>query len=204
MLTRFRRTLTKFLEPLIWLFVKINVNPNLLTLSSLVIALMYLVLVTTQSTKAVPLYLSLYIFSALLDSIDGAVARKLGRTSLWGAFLDSLIDRICDGIFIFSLYFFDVAPLYLIVAEIIGAFLVSYSRARGESLGVKLEGIGITERSERLILIFLVILLNQVNKVLSTSMFYLLLLLTYITVLQRVIYIRSKLHRPSTHIPDCF
>lgn len=193
MLTRFRDTLTKLLKPLIWIFVKTKVNPNLLTISSLILAFAYIVFITMHLHKDVPFHFILYTIASLLDSIDGAVARELGKTSEWGAFLDSLIDRACDGMFIFSLYLLNVAPIHLVITEVIGAFLISYARARGESLGVQLEGVGITERSERLILIFITIVLVQVDKILSTTTFYLLLFLTYVTVIQRVIYIRNEL-----------
>jgi len=193
MLTKFRDTLTKLLKPLIWVFVKVEVDPNLLTISSLVLAFAYIVFITMRLHNDIPLHFILYVTASLLDSIDGAVARELGKTSEWGAFLDSLIDRACDGIFIFSLYLLNVAPIHLVIAEVIGAFLVSYARARGESLGVQLEGVGITERSERLILIFTTIVLAQIDKFFSIAVFYLLLFLTYVTVIQRVIYIRNEL-----------
>lgn len=193
MLTRFRATLMKLLKPLVWIFVKTKVNPNLITISSLILTIAYLEFIVMCFHNDIPLHLILYMLASLLDSIDGAVARELGKTSEWGAFLDSLIDRICDGIFIFSLYLLNIAPIHLIIVELIGAFLISYARARGESLGVQLEGVGITERSERLILIFIIIVLAQINKILSIVVFYLLLLLTYVTVAQRVIYIRNEL-----------
>jgi len=183
----------KLLEPLVWVFAKINIHPNLLTSLSLILAIIYFGYIAAGFHKNAPLHLIIYIIASLLDSIDGTVARKLGKTSAWGAFLDSFIDRVCDSIFIFSLYLLNVASIYLVIAEVVGAFLISYARARGESLGIRMEGVGITERSERLILIFVIILIAHLDKSLSTIIFYLLLFLTYVTVIQRVIYIRSKL-----------
>jgi CDP-diacylglycerol--glycerol-3-phosphate 3-phosphatidyltransferase len=94
--------------------------------------------------------------SVLTDMLDGAIARASGRTSRWGAFLDSTMDRIADGAAFGSLAFWlategrkseAAAALFCLVAGVI----VSYAKARAEGLGLRCD-VGIAERSERLII----------------------------------------------------
>jgi archaetidylinositol phosphate synthase len=88
--------------------------------------------------------------------IDGSVARVTGKSSKKGAFLDSTFDKIAE-----SVVFIGIAaggltqPVWVMVA-LAASLLVSYSRARAESLGVELKGIGIGERAERLLIVALV------------------------------------------------
>ena len=197
MLARFRRHFAKLLRLLALPLIKARVSPNAVTASSLVAALAYVVVLVSWGRGAAPLYLGLLALASLLDSLDGVVARALGRASEWGSFLDSFTDRICDAIFTYSLYLLEVAPLHAAVAQMVGAFLVSYARARGESLGVKMEGVGVMERSERLIATFTAVALAHVSLLAAQLVFYALLALTYVTVAQRVTYIRRELTKSS-------
>ena len=134
-----------------------------------------------------------YLCSIILDCIDGAVARALKKTSKWGSFLDSFSDRISDGLIIWSLTYFNIVSQSLVFLELMGAYLVSYIRAKGESLGLRMESIGIAERAERLILILVILIFVKVMPLISTLTFYILLIATYITVAQRVVYVKQKL-----------
>lgn len=112
------------------------------------------------------------VAAALADAFDGALAKAKGRTSKWGAFLDSSTDRLAD-----ALYFLPIAWLYgispdvagrhsevtalLALVALVGSFLVSYTKARAEALGFECN-VGIAERAERLIVIILALLLDLV------------------------------------------
>lgn len=98
----------------------------------------------------------LLLVSGFFDVIDGAVARVTKQASKKGAFLDSAFDKIAEvtifaGIAIGSL----ASPAWALVALGL-SLLVSYTRARAESLGVELKGIGIGERAERLLIVAIV------------------------------------------------
>jgi phosphatidylinositol phosphate synthase len=93
--------------------------------------------------------------SVLTDMLDGAIARARGRSSRWGAFLDSTMDRIADGAAFGSLAFWlavegrrSTAAAALIC--LVAGGIVSYARARAEGLGLRCD-VGIAERTERLI-----------------------------------------------------
>jgi len=96
-----------------------------------------------------------FVPSAFLDLFDGLIARKLGTASRWGAFIDSLSDRAGEGALLIALSyrFRDVSPRVSVVAlaALVLSFMVSYTKARAESLGYRCEG-GFAERPERAIL----------------------------------------------------
>ena len=96
-----------------------------------------------------------FVPSAFLDLFDGLIARRLGTASRWGALIDSLSDRAGEGALLiaFSYRFRDVNPRISVVAlaALVLSFLVSYTKARSESLGYRCEG-GFAERPERAIL----------------------------------------------------
>ncbi len=135
------------------------------------------------------------LISGFFDALDGIVARQFGEVTEFGGFLDSLLDRYADA-FIFlgiMLSWLLISPLWVFwgVAAMIGSLVVSYSRARAEAAGVKMESIGIAERAERIIVLAVATLLNVVwIDALRWSM-VLLAILTNITVVQRVVYFRK-------------
>ncbi|MGC8632295.1 MAG: CDP-alcohol phosphatidyltransferase family protein [Thermoprotei archaeon] len=101
-----------------------------------------------------------FVLGSFFDAVDGSVARAAGRVTKFGGFLDSTLDRYSDGVILSALVI--VFPSLLIrvlgLASLIGSYAVSYTRSRAEALGVKMEGIGLGERAERLILILSVLL----------------------------------------------
>jgi CDP-diacylglycerol--glycerol-3-phosphate 3-phosphatidyltransferase len=95
--------------------------------------------------------------SVLTDMLDGAVARARGGGSAWGAFLDSTLDRVADGAIFVSLVYWLAGsahrPATAIAAGIVAvsAFVISYAKARAESLGFTCD-VGIAERTVRLLI----------------------------------------------------
>jgi CDP-diacylglycerol--glycerol-3-phosphate 3-phosphatidyltransferase len=98
--------------------------------------------------------------TALFDVLDGTVARRTGTSSVFGAFYDSTLDRVADGGLMAGLAVFYAAhPLYhniymvvVCLIGIIGTFLVSYTRARAEALGIDAK-VGVMQRPERVVLL---------------------------------------------------
>jgi phosphatidylglycerophosphate synthase len=83
---------------------------------------------------------------------DGHVARMTGRVSRSGAFFDSVMDRFCEGVVLLGLaaYYRDSWVLYVVVLALIGSMMVSYTRARGEGVGVEVKE-GFMQRPERIV-----------------------------------------------------
>ena len=135
--------------------------------------------------------------AALADGLDGAVAKAKGTSSKFGAFYDSTSDRIAD-----ALYFVPIAWLYgvhptgaeerseliaaLALVTLVAGFLVSYARARAEGLGLDAK-VGIAERAERMGLVILGLLFDQLLVALA-----ILSVLSVITFFQRVFHVRAQ------------
>jgi CDP-diacylglycerol--glycerol-3-phosphate 3-phosphatidyltransferase len=135
--------------------------------------------------------------AAFTDALDGALARAKGQTGPWGAFLDSTTDRLSDALYLVPIaWLYGVSPdtpsrhselvALLALVALVGSFLVSYSKARAESLGFDCS-VGIAERAERLIIVILALLLDLV--LLGVA---LLAFLATVTFLQRLWHVRVQ------------
>jgi CDP-diacylglycerol--glycerol-3-phosphate 3-phosphatidyltransferase len=134
----------------------------------------------------------LVLLGSSFDLIDGALARAQNRTTRFGAFLDSTLDRLSEaailfGIVWFSFYQADNLGVFLAFAVLAISTLVSYLRARGEGLGFDCE-VGIFTRPGRVITISIGLLISQVNIFLALTC-----VLSLITAGQRFIYLKHKL-----------
>lgn len=98
----------------------------------------------------------LLLVSGFFDIVDGQVARFTKTTSQKGAFLDSVFDKIAEVAIFLGILIGNYAEPYLVFLAITLSLLVSYTRARAESVGIKLQGIGIGERAERLLVIAII------------------------------------------------
>lgn len=136
----------------------------------------------------------LILFSGFFDMIDGAVARAKDRMTEFGAVLDSVCDRYADAIIFVGIIYGLITgtiiqasllsfPLWLwVLFAMIGSYLVSYVRSRGESAGVSSMNVGIAERPERMILL----VIGAFTGYLGESIL-IIVLLTHITIIQRVL-----------------
>jgi CDP-diacylglycerol--glycerol-3-phosphate 3-phosphatidyltransferase len=138
------------------------------------------------------------VFFALSDLFDGAIARlSESGASAWGGFLDSTCDRVTDSVILGSLAIYciieDLAIYPVIIATIVFGFLVSYIRAKAEAFGISCT-VGIAERTERLIIALTAIGFHGLGipHVLAI-LIWVLLLLSVITVIQRILVVHRGL-----------
>jgi CDP-diacylglycerol--glycerol-3-phosphate 3-phosphatidyltransferase len=143
-------------------------------------------------------------FFVLTDTIDGALARKRGASSRFGAWLDSTCDRIADGAIFgaLALYFSDQRDqpmLAVTLYVLLSSAVVSYEKARAEGLGMDLSGVGIAERPERLILVLVATGLTGFGlpEELIDGALWLLAALSTVTVVQRLLEVRRQAGLPS-------
>jgi len=165
-----------------------TLSPNFLTFIGLITSLLILFLVEYYNVSLSFLIL-LILVSALMDVLDGYIAREFNKMSKFGAFLDSTSDRISDGIYAYIFLKIGIINNLLFFALIIGFFLTSYCRARAEGIGIEMKGIGLIERGERIIFILIILITSYFSKVVSRYLSYILLLLTYVTVFQRIYHV---------------
>ena len=136
-----------------------------------------------------------FVVGSILDILDGALARAGGKQTAFGSFLDSTTDRMSEGFvlgaiaLVFHRHGHEVA-LAFTFAAVAGSFLVSYTRARAEALGLKGD-VGIGSRAERVVVIVTGLVLAPWG-VLPWAI-YLLTATAWITVVQRVLAVRSQL-----------
>jgi CDP-diacylglycerol--glycerol-3-phosphate 3-phosphatidyltransferase len=122
-----------------------GVHPDVLTLAALAVAVPVL-------WVPAPVAAGLVLLSALLDALDGSVALLQGRTSRWGYVLDSVVDRLCDGLFLGALVVAG-APTGLAVGCGAGVALLEYTRARaGNAGGDEVGTVTVAERPVRVLL----------------------------------------------------
>ena len=161
----------------------VRVSPNVLTLVGLLITAGAAVLIALGLLMPAGLVM---LLAGSFDILDGAVARASGKTHRYGAFLDSTADRYGEGIvYLGLLYFFLMRnhqdlQVFLIAAALLGSLLVSYVRARAQSLGFTCD-VGWFARPERVVITAAGLLVNQMTIVL-----WILAIATNATALQRV------------------
>jgi len=136
----------------------------------------------------------LLLLSGFCDALDGALARICGKVTVFGAFLDSMLDRYGEALIFLGIMLGGLCSLYWGIAALIGSILVSYARARAEMEGVKMETVGLAERAERILIIVFSSFLNNFWFGFLNWGVIILAILTNITVLQRVIYFYKMVH----------
>jgi archaetidylinositol phosphate synthase len=144
-------------------FSRINPSPNFWTGLSLITSIISAAIYGSAGVldHQYSYYFSLgggifLIISGFLDLVDGSVARLTNKTSKRGSFLDSTYDKISESIVYIGIAVGSLANPITCMIAISLSLLVSYVRARSDSLGVSLQGIGIGERAERLLLLAII------------------------------------------------
>lgn len=190
MLESLRPFLTKILEPIAS---RLNINPNIVTIISPFLAIISAYFFATGNLIGGALFI---LLSGFLDVVDGAVARYHNRSSPFGAFLDSTMDRFADAIIFIGIIFGGYCNWFVGVLAIHSAITVSYVKARAESQGVECNT-GIAERAVRLIILMVgaVIAFIFNSDIIFTYFIYILVVLSYFTVGQRVYRVWKELNK---------
>ncbi|WP_435741566.1 phosphatidylinositol phosphate synthase [Nocardioides sp. SYSU DS0663] len=197
MLERFRAFWTRLLDPVARLLLRLGVSPDAVTLVGTVgVSVGALVFFPQGELLIGVLVITAFVFS---DLVDGHMARLTGRSSKFGAFLDSTLDRIGDGAIFagLALYFAGEgdSTLYLslsLVCLVMGA-VTSYARARAEGLGFSAK-VGIAERADRLVTILVMTGLGAIFDlpVLMHVALWALAIASTVTVVQRIWVVRQQ------------
>ncbi len=175
-----------------------GVTPNALTTAGVSLCAAAAVLTYFEYRNEILFWLAALVFvvGSVLDILDGALARAGGKQSPFGAFLDSTTDRVSEAFVLgaIALVFHrrgNEVALGFTFAAVVGSFLVSYTRARAEALGLKGD-VGIGSRAERVVVITAGLVLAPWWHSLDAAI-YLLTVTAWFTVVQRVLAVRSQL-----------
>ncbi len=193
MLNKLRESLTSSLEVLTQPLRPLT--PNQITILGLLASLTAAYFYAQATSYYILLGAFLLILSGYLDVADGFIAKRKKSTTKFGALLDSVTDRYSDAAIIAALVIGGLADPISGTVALTGFLLVSYVRARAESLGVQMATIGLAERAERLIILIvasLIAVITSPNQVMEVAVI-LLAILTHFTVVQRVIYAWRRL-----------
>lgn len=184
-LDQFRRALSHYItDPAASFLAKIQVSPDGLTWAGFVIMAVAAWLVSQENLIWGGV---LILLAGLCDMLDGALARKTGKVSRFGAILDSTLDRAGEGVLSLGIMFLFLnrsseGGVMLAGASLLAAQLVSYIRARAETQGVS-GVVGIFTRVERVIVLAVGLLVNQLEIALGV-----ILVLSLVTIVQRLIF----------------
>jgi CDP-diacylglycerol--glycerol-3-phosphate 3-phosphatidyltransferase len=174
------------------------VTPNALTASGVALCAAASILVLFEGRNETLFYwlaAAVFVAGSLLDILDGALARAGGKTTPFGAFLDSTTDRVSEGFMLTAIAYVLATqhhPVFVAVAMagVAGSFLVSYTRAKAEALGLRGD-VGIGSRAERVVVITAGLVLAPWG-VLPWAL-VLLAATAWVTVAQRVLHVRKQL-----------
>jgi len=189
---------TRFTDPIVTPLASIGVTPNMISVFGF-----------AGNVAAGCLAAGGYLFAAgvvmlifsALDLLDGALARKTGTVTKFGAVFDSVLDRLSEAAVLAGLLFHysqlggHTEEIALIYAAIVGSIMVSYVRARAEGIGLELRE-GLFTRAERVILLGGALLFG--GQVLRIAL-WVLALLAHFTAAQRVFTVRQKLRDEASH-----
>ena len=147
----------RLIDPVANWLVKRGVHPNTITVVGTLCTVVGGIIYATGHIRTGGFFLGI---TALFDVLDGTVARRSNKSSTFGAFLDSTLDRLADGFVLGGIAVFyatsavhgSVPLMVTALLGLVGAFLTSYTRARAEALGLDAK-VGLVQRPERIVLL---------------------------------------------------
>ena len=197
MLMYLRGVLTKVMTPLAALLLRLGVSPDAVTITGTAVVVgAALWLYPTGHLLAGTIVIAAFV---LTDSLDGTMARRSGRSSTWGAFLDSTLDRFADAAILVGLVLWftadgdDRLTAVLALACLVLGSIVPYARARAEGLGMT-AAVGIAERGVRLFAVVLATALvgSGLPRAVLTVTLALLAVASAVTIVQRMVTVRQQ------------
>jgi CDP-diacylglycerol--glycerol-3-phosphate 3-phosphatidyltransferase len=175
------------------LLAKTKITPNQVTLLGLLVNCLVAFFIAKGELSYLIIGILIWV-AGFFDALDGSVARATGKTTVFGSFWDSVLDRYADAVIYFGilLHFLKLGePDYviLVVIAMVGSLAVSYTRAKAESLDQECE-VGLMPRSVRVIILGMSFCINQVFWGLAIVAAF-----SHLTVLQRIFHVYRKLNK---------
>lgn len=196
--TKAKNISTAIVQPFAKLFIKLKISADVITfIGTLGVCVSSIIYFSSGQFLVGSL---LFTFFVGFDALDGTMARMLNKKSKWGAFFDSVMDRVADGVVLasFSFYFItqENTMLFLIsLFALITSEIVSYTKARAEGLGLNCDT-GIAERPERVLIIIFGTLLTGIG--ISTAIqwsIWILAIVSLITLIQRMNFVYHQVKK---------
>jgi len=187
--------------PIVRLLAKTPLTPNTLTWFGFLVSLGAVALIVTDHFLAAGIVV---LAAGFFDLLDGALARLTGKTSRFGAILDSSLDRLSEGALLLALLVMfaqeeHVIGVLVVGLTMLGSIMVSYIRARMEGMGIECKA-GFFTRPERVIILALGLLLNQFDNALLSAL-GIIAFFSWVTVVERLIYAWRQTGEKSSKSP---
>jgi archaetidylinositol phosphate synthase len=181
---------------------KIGLTPNIVSLIGLTLALLSAFTYAVAQSRPLWILLAtiLFLASGFCDALDGVIARIYQQTSMFGGFLDSLLDRYADAAVYAGLIIGGLCSPVWGLAALVGSMMVSYSRARAEAAEIKMESIGVAERAERMLILSVASIAAIFWIQALNAGIILLAVLSNFTVLQRGLHVYNALKKKSNSL----
>jgi CDP-diacylglycerol--glycerol-3-phosphate 3-phosphatidyltransferase len=175
-------------RPIVNVLAKTPLTPNIITWAGFVITIAAGALIATEHFLAAGIVV---LVAGLFDMLDGALARITGKSTRFGAILDSTLDRLSEAILLVTLLavfakYGQVTESILAAVALVGSLTVSYIRARMEGLGIECKA-GLFTRPERVIILALGLMLSQFDNALLITL-AVITFFSWITVIERMVY----------------
>jgi archaetidylinositol phosphate synthase len=190
---KFEEITKKLVSPLI----HVGVSPNHLTVLGFLLSMAagYSLMTWQNGQERLIIGGLLILLSGLIDAMDGVLARSSGEVTRFGGFLDSVADRYSDSVVISGLILGGLCSALIGLMALIGSLMVSYSRSRAEAEGVKMAGVGLAERAERMIFLAICSILSYWWPLVLNGGILILGIITHFTVIQRGLYFKKEIEK---------
>ena len=188
MLSRFKGKFNKIFSLLVMPLDFLRVKPNHITFLSLLLAFVFFYFVVDENFFSA---FVLILIISLLDAMDGALARRAKKQTIYGAYLDTIVDRYVEFIIFFSFLFINLPEIFLpayfwIIFAIFGSLITTYAKAACyEKINYMLEG-GLFERGERMLFLIFIVFVGGYSYVYLTYLLIIFSVLTNLSALDRI------------------
>jgi archaetidylinositol phosphate synthase len=155
MLTKLKKRIQQLLSTEAKIAHNLGLTPNTISIVGITLSLFAAAAYAYGLQQPILLLVAvlLLLASGFCDTLDGVIARNYQQATPFGGFLDSLLDRYADAIIYSAIIVGGLCDVSLGLVALAGSLLVSYSRARAEAAGIKMESVGFAERAERMLIL---------------------------------------------------
>ena len=177
----------------------IGLTPNTVSLIGFALAFLSAFAYAASQGQSLWIFLAIVLLlaSGFCDALDGIIARIYQQASIFGGVLDSLLDRYADAAVYAGIIIGELCNPIWGLAALAGSMMVSYSRARAEAAGIKMESVGLAERAERMLILAVASIAAIFWLPALNIGIILLAVLSNFTVLQRGLYVYNSLKKKS-------
>lgn len=196
-MTRLKKRVQSSLTTKAKLLYDMGMTPNQISLIGIFLAFLsgYFYWGARETKSFLIIAPTFFLLSGFCDALDGVVARLHGKTTVFGGFLDSLLDRYADAFIFVAIIASGLSDVFWGSVALVGSLLVSYARARAEAAGAEMETVGLAERAERIIILTIASFAAFFWPPALNLGIIILAVLTNLTVLQRTIYFYKTAER---------